>query len=146
MTSITHILSGALFAAGLVLAEMTNPEKIRSFLDVFGRWDPSLSVTLLGAILVHAPAYRYLLGRPSSFFGDAFQLPTRRDIDLPLVVGAALFGVGWGLSGYCPGPALAGVLSGRPSSYLFVVAMAAGMFVHAGATRLLGRLRPPAAL
>ena len=133
-------LSGALFALGLVLSGMTQPAKVIGFLNLgglfdvqrFGAWDPSLafvmggavSVTLL-AFAVTAPSARQPQRKP--WLETTFSLPTRRDIDWPLVLGAALFGMGWGLSGYCPGPAFASLLSGGADAVIFVAAVVVGM-------------------
>ena len=123
------LASGVLFGFGLVLAGMTNPQKIVGFLDVFGVWDPSLALVMGGALAVTASLFPLIIKRGKPLFDTRLDLPTRRDIDVPLVVGSALFGVGWGVAGYCPGPALASL--GRPvaDAALFVVAMIAGMLV-----------------
>lgn len=123
--------AGVLFGTGLVLAGMTRPAKVIAFLDVAGDWDPSLAFVVVGAIAVHLVAWRLVprLGRPLG--GGHFALPTRTDIDARLVVGAVLFGLGWGLGGYCPGPALTAAASGAPSTLLFVGAMIVGIWAHA---------------
>lgn len=131
------LLAGALFAVGLVLSGMTQPAKIIGFLNVaglvdparFGRWDPSLAFVMGGALLVTLVAFA-VTPRPGRkpWLAESFQLPTRRDIDARLVLGAALFGIGWGLAGYCPGPALASVLTGGLDALVFVAALAAGMW------------------
>lgn len=121
--------SGALFGAGLLISQMTNPSKVLAFLDVFGEWDPSLAFVMGGALLVTFIGYRLVLRRKAPFLGQAFQLPNRRDIDFRLVGGAAMFGVGWGLAGLCPGPALASLFFGGVSVLVFVGAMLASMFV-----------------
>lgn len=121
-------LAGALFGAGLVVAGMTRPAKVVGFLDVTGAWDPSLAFVMGGAILVHFAAHRLLLpamGRP--WFDTRFWLPTRTDFDVRLVAGSALFGLGWGLGGFCPGPALTSAGAGAPSALLFGVGMLGGM-------------------
>jgi uncharacterized membrane protein YedE/YeeE len=122
-------LSGVLFGFGLVLGGMTNPQKIVGFLDVSGVWDPSLALVMAGALAVTATLFPLIIKRGRAAFDTGLQVPTRRDIDVPLVVGSALFGVGWGIAGYCPGPALASL--GRPvaDAALFVVAMIAGMLM-----------------
>lgn len=131
------LLAGALFAVGLVLSGMTQPAKIIGFLNVaglfdptrFGRWDPSLAFVMGGALLVTLVAFA-VTPRPGRkpWLAESFQLPTRKDIDARLVLGAALFGIGWGLAGYCPGPALASVLTGGLDALVFVAALAAGMW------------------
>lgn len=123
------LVSGVLFGAGLVLGGMTAPEKVHGFLDFTGAWDPTLAFVMGGAVLVHALVYRAIEGRPTPLLADAFQLPTRRDIDAKLVLGAALFGLGWGLGGYCPGPAITSLPSGGGSVIAFVVAMLAGSWL-----------------
>ena len=124
-------VAGAVFGAGLLVSGMAVPAKVIGFLDVFGAWDASLVFVMLGAIGVHFIAYRLISGRPSPLLGASWALPTRRDIDLKLVAGAAVFGLGWGLSGYCPGPAVVSLASGRAGILVFVLAMLAGMLVTA---------------
>jgi uncharacterized membrane protein YedE/YeeE len=124
---VTAFVSGALVALGLGVAGMTQPAKVVAFLDVTGDWDPSLAFVMLGAIGVYALGYRVARRRGVPVFAAAFALPTRRDIDARLVGGAALFGLGWGLVGYCPGPALTALASGQVGSFVFVAAMLAGM-------------------
>lgn len=119
-------VAGLLFGAGLVLGGMTQPAKVIGFLDPGGQWDPSLALVMVGAIAVHALAYRIVRGRAAPLFANAFSVPTRRDLDAPLLLGAALFGVGWGLGGYCPGPGLVSLGSGRLEPLAFVLAFLAG--------------------
>lgn len=121
--------SGLIFAIGLGLAGMTQPSKVVGFLDLFGDWDPSLAFVMIGAIAVNAVAYRIVAGRTAPLLGGIFQIPTRRDIDKRLVFGAALFGLGWGLMGYCPGPGIVSLASTAPSAVLFVASMFAGMYL-----------------
>jgi uncharacterized protein len=120
-------LGGVLFGLGLVVAGMTNPQKIVGFLDVFGVWDPSLALVMGGALAVTAVLFPLIVRRGRPLFDARLYLPTRRDLDVQLVAGSALFGVGWGIAGYCPGPALASL--GRPvaAAALFVALMIAGM-------------------
>lgn len=122
-------VSGVLFGFGLVVAGMTSPQKIVGFLDIFGVWDPSLALVMAGALIVTATMFPSIIRRGKPLFDGHLDLPTQRDIDVPLVAGSALFGIGWGIAGYCPGPALASL--GRPvaDAALFVVAMIAGMLV-----------------
>jgi uncharacterized membrane protein YedE/YeeE len=122
-------LSGVLFGFGLVQGGMTNPQKIVGFLDVTGLWDPSLALVMAGALAVTASLFPLIIKQGRPLLDTGLHVPTRRDIDVPLVVGSALFGVGWGIAGYCPGPALASL--GRPvaDAALFVVAMIAGMLM-----------------
>lgn len=119
-------VAGVVFALGLVVSGMTTPHKVTSFLDVGGAWDPSLAFVMAGAIAVHAPIVRLVHGRPSPLIAGRFAGPLQRTPDPSLVIGAALFGVGWGLSGYCPGPALVSAGGGAPEVLAFVAAMIAG--------------------
>ena len=124
-------LAGALFGAGLLVSGMTQPARVIGFLDVTGRWDPGLAFVMGGAVLVYALAVRRIRGRRwTPWFEAKLHLPTRQDIDPPLLVGAALFGIGWGLGGLCPGPAIVGAASGSLAGLAFVVAMLAGMYAH----------------
>lgn len=116
-------VAGALFGTGLLLGGMADPDKVRGFLDVWGRWDPSLAFVMLGAIAVFAPAFRFVERGGRS---DVV-LPRRLDVDTRLVAGAALFGVGWGLSGYCPGPAIVGTAGLAPAAAITLAAMLAGI-------------------
>lgn len=122
-------LSGALFGAGLLISQMTNPSKVLAFLDIFGSWDPSLAFVMGGALLVTLIGYHLVLKREAPLLGGAFSLPTRKDIDARLIGGAALFGVGWGLAGLCPGPALASLFFGGLPVLVFVAAMLASMII-----------------
>jgi uncharacterized protein len=122
--------TGLLFAAGLVLSGMADAHKVLGFLDL-AAWDPSLLCVMAGAVGVHFVAQRLLRGRAAPLYAERFSLPTRRDIDRPLVLGAVLFGVGWGMSGYCPGPALVSLPLGGTSVLVFVLAMLVGMFAGA---------------
>jgi uncharacterized membrane protein YedE/YeeE len=128
-------VSGLLFAIGLGIAGMTNPHKVLAFLDVFGDWDPSLMFVMAGAILVYAPVYRLLRAREVPTFADRFHWPTRTDIDAKLVIGSAMFGIGWGLSGLCPGPALVAVATGATPFLVFGAAMLVGMLAHRSLTK-----------
>ena len=122
--------SGFVFAMGLGIAGMTQPLKVAAFLDVTGAWDPSLAFVMVGAIGVHLALLR-VLKRPSPMFAARFALPTGAQVDTRLLVGAALFGLGWGIAGYCPGPAVVSVASVSPVTLAFVGAMLAGMLVYA---------------
>lgn len=133
------LASGALFGLGLVLSGMTQPTKVIGFLDVFGRWDASLALVMAGAIAVHLPAYRWIKGRSSPLFAERFTLPTRRDLDAKLLAGAALFGLGWGLGGFCPGPGVVSLGKGELSVGVFVAAMLIGSFTAARVEGVLSR-------
>jgi len=121
---------GLLFGAGLALSDMTNPAKVQNFLDVFGSWDPSLAFVMGGALAVSALGYQVARRRDAPWLAPRFQLPDPKDVDLPLLLGAGLFGVGWGLGGFCPGPALAGLLQGSAGVLVFVAAMLVGVALH----------------
>jgi uncharacterized membrane protein YedE/YeeE len=129
MLLVTALLIGTLFGLGLSISEMINPARVIGFLDVAGRWDPTLAFVMGGALAITLPGYAVILRRRRPLLDGEFILPTKRDIDWPLIVGAALFGIGWGLGGFCPGPALAGLASGAPGVILFVVAMVAGQWL-----------------
>lgn len=119
---------GSVFALGLGLGGMTQPARVLAFLDVAGDWDPALAFVMLGAIAVYAPVYRLAVRRGRRpVFAAAFDVPSRRDVDARLVTGALLFGVGWGLAGLCPGPAVTSLASGDPAAFVFVGAMVAGI-------------------
>lgn len=122
--------AGLLFAVGLAIGGMTRPAKVLAFLDLAGKWDPSLAFVMAGAIAVHALAYRLVRRRRTPFFAASFALPPRSDVDPSLVAGALCFGVGWGLAGYCPGPALTGLASGAVPTCVFVAGMVLGMAAH----------------
>lgn len=137
---VVSFLVGVLFALGLGVSGMLQPSKVMGFLDVTGRWDPSLMLVMVGAIGVNTVVYRFVvLKREAPLFAARFLIPTRKDVDAPLVVGAILFGVGWGLGGYCPGPALVSLMSGAQPVLTFVGSMIAGMTVYALAEPLLAK-------
>ncbi len=121
------LAAGALFGLGLGVSGMTLPAKVRGFLDVTGAWDPSLALVMVGAIGVHLVLYRAIVQRDSPLFHGTFQLPSRADVDARLIGGAALFGVGWGLGGMCPGPGVVSLASGTLDAVTFALAMLAGM-------------------
>jgi hypothetical protein len=123
--SVVALAAGLLFGAGLVVGGMTSPDKVRGFLDVTGAWDPTLVFVMGGAVLLHTVAYWLVKGRTSPVLADAFQIPSRKDIDAKLLLGAAIFGLGWGVGGYCPGPAITSLPGGGISVSAFVVAMLA---------------------
>ena len=127
MSGLVSFLAGLVFAIGLGVGGMTQPAKVLAFLDVAGRWDPSLALVMAGAIAVYAPVSHWALRRSAPLFASRFQVPARRDLDASLIGGAVLFGLGWGLAGYCPGPALVSLASGASGVVLFVAAMLAGM-------------------
>lgn len=128
---IVALFAGALFGVGLAVSGMTNPAKIIGFLDVAGQWDPTLMFVMGGALLVTIPAFRLILGRAHPLLADGFALPTKTALDGRLLGGAALFGVGWGLSGFCPGPAVVAMVTGLLPVFAFVGAMVGGMAIYA---------------
>lgn len=128
MTSlIVAAVSGALFALGLLVSGMADPANVTGFLDITGDWNPALAFVMAGAIAVHAPFVRLARARRTPLFDTTFHWPARRSVDPALVVGAGLFGIGWGLSGYCPGPALVSAGSHSSAVLTFLVAMFAGI-------------------
>lgn len=131
MPIVAAALAGLVFGLGLVLSGMANPAKVLAFLDVAGDWDPSLALVMLGAIPVGALAFAAAKRRDRSWLGLAMRLPTARHVDRRLVVGSLVFGAGWGVAGFCPGPALVALGMGRPEAVVFVAAMLIGMLVHA---------------
>ena len=138
-------LTGLVFGLGLILSGMTDPSKVIGFLDLAGNWDPSLAFVMGGAILVGVIAYEFAKGRKTSFLGDAMRLPTADRIDRRLLLGGLAFGVGWGLAGYCPGPALVSVVQGGTKPLIFVAAMLVGMAVFEIQGRMAQARRPNAA-
>jgi uncharacterized membrane protein YedE/YeeE len=124
---ISEFVVGLLFGLGLILAGMTDPSKVLGFLDLAGTWDPSLALVMGGAILVGVGAFALAKKRTTSLLGGAMHLPTSRDIDRRLVGGSLVFGAGWGLAGFCPGPAIVSLGAGQPKAAVFVLAMLAGM-------------------
>ena len=127
MQALVALIAGSLFGVGLLLSGMADPSKVIGFLDLAGKWDPSLAFVMGGAILVGMFAFRIGGGRQVSLLGEPMRMPTSRVIDRRLVVGGLTFGIGWGLAGYCPGPALASLLSGSMKPVIFVIAMLTGM-------------------
>lgn len=122
--------SGLLFAIGLGVAEMTRPEKVLGFLDIFGNWDPSLAFVMGGAIVVYTIALQIQKRLHKPIFDVKFRIPTRRDIDVKLLAGAATFGVGWGLAGFCPGPGIVAAAATVTPALFFLPALIGGMMLH----------------
>lgn len=123
------LAAGILFGLGLAVSQMADPAKVLGFLDIAGRWDPSLALVMASALAVTAAGYRLVLRRPAPVFGKEFGLPAARAIDMRLIAGAAVFGIGWGLAGFCPGPAIAALAWLQPESLIFLAAMATGMWI-----------------
>jgi len=136
---VTEFAVGLIFGMGLMLSGMTDPSKVIGFLDLFGSWDPSLALVMGGAIMVGVFAFTVAKKRTTTFLGGVLRFPTNTDIDKKLVIGSLMFGTGWGLAGFCPGPALVSMADGQPKALVFVLAMLVGMlgfelmdrFVHA---------------
>ena len=124
------LAAGIVFGLGLVVSQMVNPAKIVGFLDVAGKWDPTLLFVMGGALAVTIPGFRLVLKRPHPLFASGFSVPTRRDLDRRLIAGAAFFGVGWGLAGFCPGPAVTALVTLGLPVLVFFVAMLAGSFAY----------------
>ena len=125
---ITALSAGAIFGAGLALAGMLNPAKVVGFLDIFGMWDPSLGLVMAGGILVNATGHYFVMKRHRPMFDTRFELPTSNNIDRPLLIGSAIFGIGWSLAGYCPGPVVASFLLQPADMLPFLVTLLAGAF------------------
>jgi uncharacterized membrane protein YedE/YeeE len=130
MTLAAAFVSGLVFALGLVLGGMTEPSKVFGFLDITGAWDPSLAFVLGGALGTHALLRPLVVRRPRPLLAESFSFPSRSDVDARLVTGSLLFGVGWSIGGFCPGPALVALGAGMEAAWLFVPAMLAGMLLH----------------
>ena len=141
-TVFTSLLAGLVFGLGLIVSGMANPAKVLGFLDLAGAWDPSLAFVMAGAIAVAAFAFALAKNRTVSFLGAAMRLPTSRDIDRRLVIGSVLFGIGWGVAGFCPGPGLVALGMGEIKALVFVGAMLAGM----GIFELIERRKPASPL
>ena len=129
MGKLAALLSGLLFGAGVTLSGMVNPMKVQNFMDIFGRWDPTLLFVMGGALAVTYAGYQLVLKAPRPRFSPAFMIPALQGIDERLIGGAVVFGLGWGITGFCPGPAIASLVFGYWPSVLFVVSMAAGMAI-----------------
>lgn len=120
------LFAGLLFGLGLAISQMVDPTRVLGFLDVAGTWDPTLLFVLGGAVGVTVISFRFILRQPTPFFASKFSLPTKTDIDRPLIVGSALFGIGWGIAGYCPGPGITALVLGSWNPVLFVISLTAG--------------------
>jgi len=124
------LVAGTLFGLGLAISQMINPGKVLSFLDFLGPWDPSLALVLLGAVGVAALIFHFALKQPRPYFAAAFQAPSRVDVEPRLVIGGVIFGVGWGLVGWCPGPAISSLALGHWETWVFLAAMVVGMWIY----------------
>jgi len=125
-----YIASGLLFGAGLAISGMADPQRVRGFLDLFGHWDPTLMFVMGGAVAVMTAAWILQKRLATPFVAEKFSLPTRQDIDRPLILGGVLFGIGWGIAGLCPGPAVIGLVIAPAKAAIFVTAMVIGMALH----------------
>lgn len=132
-------VTGVIFAVGLVIGGMTQPAKVVAFLDFAGSWDASLALVMASAVATYFFLHRLVLRRRKPIFAAQYLIPTRRDLDAKLIVGSVLFGAGWGLAGFCPGPALTSIGTAAPTVLIFVAAMLAGMFLHGTTTAALAR-------
>ncbi len=128
--SLSSFALGALFGIGLIVSGMIHPQKVLDFLDFAGPWDASLALVMGGALLVTALSFPLIVKRREPLFANKFHLPTSKEVDAKLLVGSALFGIGWGLGGFCPGPAIVGLLSGSAAPIVFVGSMLVGMVLH----------------
>lgn len=129
-------ISGLLFGLGLSLSAMINPMRVLGFLDVAGDWDATLLLVMAGALVVAYAGFTVILKRPRPLYAEKFSLPTKTAVDKPLLIGSAIFGVGWGLAGFCPGPAITALVTLSPSVVIFVVAMIAGQWLAARLEKL----------
>ena len=127
---LVNLFAGTLFGLGLAISGMVNPQKVIGFLDFAGNWDPTLAFVFGGALLITIPAFRLILRRPRPVLAEDFDLPTKKAVDGRLLGGAALFGIGWGLAGFCPGPAVTALASGLLPVFAFVAAMVVGMAAY----------------
>jgi uncharacterized membrane protein YedE/YeeE len=131
MVNLVIFIAGVVFSIGLGLSGMTQPSKVVGFLDFIGDWDPSLMLVMAGAVFVYFISQRFTLRRNGPvFIKGGFQLPTRADIEMPMIIGNIIFGIGWGMVGFCPGPALTSSITGNPAVLIFLVSMAVGMYVY----------------
>ena len=126
---LASLASGIVFGLGMAISGMTNTDRVQGFLDLAGAWDPTLAFVMAGGMVVTFIGYKFILKNPAPLLADMFHVPTKTDIDKPLLIGAVLFGAGWGLVGYCPGPAVAGLSYGYTTTLIFVPTMIMGMLL-----------------
>ncbi|HEX5792384.1 MAG TPA: DUF6691 family protein [Rheinheimera sp.] len=129
MPIVIAFVAGILMSAGIAYSQMIDPAKVLGFLTLNANWDPSLMLVMAAALAVYASGYWLFASKDKPFFADQFHLPAKKELDKPLLLGSAIFGAGWGLVGYCPGPALAALSSGSPATLVFIVAMITGWFI-----------------
>ena len=127
MRNLVTVFTGLIFGIGLIMSGMTNPAKVQNFLDLFGTWDPSLALVMGGAILITMPGFWLVQKRQTPFFEDSFLIPQKTNLDFYLLTGSAIFGIGWGLGGFCPGPVIVSISNGSTGTNLFVITMLIGM-------------------
>ena len=128
MNNFFSLLSGFIFGLGLTISSMTNPAKVIGFLDITGNWDPSLMFVMIGAIAISAPIFYLLRNKTKPLFDLKFEIPTIKNLDKQLILGSSLFGIGWGIVGFCPGPAISSLFLLNPLSILFVISMIVGFY------------------
>ena len=139
MSKIVSCISGIIFGVGLSVSNMINPEKVLGFLDIFGLWDPSLIFVMMGAIIISAPVFFLFRGKNKPLFANNFTMPTLKSIDKNLIIGSSIFGVGWGMAGFCPGPAISSLALLNTYSVIFVLSMLGGFLL----TKLFDRIIIP---
>ena len=127
MRNLVTVFTGLIFGIGLIMSGMTNPAKVQNFLDLLGSWDPSLALVMGGAILITMPGFWLVQKRQTPFFEDSFLIPQKTNLDFYLLTGSAIFGIGWGLGGFCPGPVVVSISNGSAGTILFVITMLIGM-------------------
>lgn len=127
MRNLVTVFTGLIFGIGLIMSGMTNPAKVQNFLDLLGSWDPSLALVMGGAILITMPGFWLVQKRQTPLFEDAFLIPQKTNLDFYLLTGSAIFGIGWGLGGFCPGPVVVSISNGSAGTILFVITMLIGM-------------------
>jgi len=127
MRNLVTVFTGLVFGIGLIMSGMTNPAKVQNFLDLFGTWDPSLALVMGGAILITMPGFWLVQKRQTPLFEDSFLIPQKTNLDFNLLTGSAIFGIGWGLGGFCPGPVVVSISNGSTGTILFVITMLIGM-------------------
>lgn len=130
MKNALSFICGVVFAVGLGISGMTQPARVTAFLDITGNWDPSLAIVMISAVLVYGIGYRMVVKKPKPILALDFQIPKLRKVDRPLALGSALFGVGWGLAGFCPGPAITSIVSLEPAPLIFAGSLLLGMFLY----------------
>ncbi len=129
MTKLSSLISGIIFGLGLTISGMVNPQKVLGFLNIFDEWDPSLSFVMVGAILIFSPLHFIFKRKSRPFFAQSFIIPSKEDIDKNLILGSSIFGIGWGLVGFCPGPAISAIAFINIDVYIFVLFMFVGFYL-----------------